>query len=378
MNNTRLKSLEEFIEDAIKIHGCRYDYSKSIYKNSRTKIQIGCEKHGYFFQTPQSHLNGHGCKKCGHDIVAKINTYSYEKFIEDAKRIHDNKYNYSKSLYSNTSKKIIIICPIHGEFFQYPYNHLKGHGCSKCGNLVRNKKSIDEFVDQSRKIHGQKYDYKNSIYINGRSKIEIICPYHGSFWQRPDLHCIDGKGCPKCGKIQRPLSNRITQAEFLKRAKEVHGNLYDYSKSVYQTNDEKVEIICSKHGSFFQKAGNHIRNNQGCPKCNFSKGENRVMRYLESKNIRYEYQKKFDDLKTPSKRGWLRFDFFIPNKNTVIEFDGVHHFYPCQFKNHKMSQEDFEYRKKLDNIKDNYANSKGISILRISYKDDVNEKLKYL
>ena len=121
---------EKFIEKANNKHGDKYDYSKVEYKNAHTKVCIICKEHGEFWQTPSNHLAGHGCQKCKTDKVINHNKLSTEIFIEKCKKLHGDKYDYSKVNYINNYTKVCIICPKHGEFWQIPSDHLRGCGCS--------------------------------------------------------------------------------------------------------------------------------------------------------------------------------------------------------------------------------------------------------
>lgn len=133
---------EEFIARAKEVHGDKYDYSKAIYVNNRTKICIVCPKHGEFYQSPTSHLKGFGCSKCGYENLSRSKSKKTEQFIKEAVLVHGNYYDYSKTEYKSNYTKICIICPVHGEFWQTPSNHLKGHGCGKCkGSIISKKKT---------------------------------------------------------------------------------------------------------------------------------------------------------------------------------------------------------------------------------------------
>src|SRR4051812_41756005 len=120
---------EKFIEKAKIIHNDKYDYSKTNYTNSKTKIKIICPVHGEFEQTPTDHLRGRNCFKCGVGIRSKNRTKTTKEFVEKAKTIHGDKYNYHLTAYKNANQKIKITCLIHGEFEQTPNNHLSGKGC---------------------------------------------------------------------------------------------------------------------------------------------------------------------------------------------------------------------------------------------------------
>jgi len=182
---------ELFIAKANKIHGNRYNYSKVNYINAKTKITIICRDHGEFYQTPSNHLSNYNCQKCAKNF--QLNT---ESFIEKAKCIHNNKYDYSKVNYINTDTQIIIICKEHGEFTQIPDFHINRKcGCPKCSNNV--KLDVSEFIEKAEKIHNNTYDYSKVIYFNNYTSIIIICKKHGEFLQKPFVH-LSSHGCPSC------------------------------------------------------------------------------------------------------------------------------------------------------------------------------------
>lgn len=162
--------IEEFIERARKVHGDKYDYSKVEYKNNKTKVCIICPIHGEFWQLPCDHLSGNGCKECGVDKRTKEKTKTLEQFITDARKIHGDKYDYSKVNYVDAHTKICIVCPIHGEFWQKPYAHLNGQDCPLCVHKST-KYTVDEWIRQAKKVHGDKYDYSKVVY---KGKIEKI------------------------------------------------------------------------------------------------------------------------------------------------------------------------------------------------------------
>ena len=262
-NNVRL-TIDEFIKKSKAIHGDKYDYSKVEYVNANTKVCIICPEHGEFRQTPGSHLNGCGCKKCANDGLSSDRKLSLEEFIKKAQEVHGTKYDYSKVKYVNSVTKVCIICPKHGEFRQTPGSHLSGCGCRKCiGNYNLTK---EEFIKKAQEVHGTKYDYSKVKYVNGSTKVCIICPKHGEFLQTP-IHHLRGDGCNKCAIENRTALKRMSLEEFVNRAKVVHGNKYDYSKVEYTNCDTNVCIICPKHGEFWQTPYKHLSGN-GCPTCN--------------------------------------------------------------------------------------------------------------
>lgn len=195
---------KDFINKANLIHNNKYDYSKVKYVNNSTKVCIICPEHGEFWQTPKSHLIGQGCPLCNGTFKL-----TNQEFIEKANFIHNNKYDYSKVEYVNSRTKVCIICPKHGEFWQTPYHHLNGHGCSKCrneNNGDRCRGDVKEFIEKANCIYNHnKYDYSKVEYINSHTKVCIICPEHGEFWQRPCCHTNLRQGCPFCNESQSEM-----------------------------------------------------------------------------------------------------------------------------------------------------------------------------
>jgi very-short-patch-repair endonuclease len=277
-----------------------------------------------------------------------------EQFIEKARKVHGNKYDYSLVEYKGNRYKVKIICPEHGEFWQKAQNHMRGLGCEKCASEARKNK---KFLESCRKAHYNKYDYSLVKYNNAHEKIDIICPKHGIFRQKAQNH-MKGQGCPHCaGKI-------VSTEDFIQKSKEIHGDKYDYLLVEYKRNRDEVKIICPKHGIFTQKANSHT-SGYGCPICNESKGERRIRLFLQSNNISFERQKTFSNLKNEVGRRYF-YDFFIPKWNTLIEYDGEQHFMEVE---HWGGKQGFENRKERDKIKNEYAKRNNISLLRIPYWD---------
>ena len=195
-----LKPIDTLFEEFQKVHKGRYDYSKVEYKRGDIKIEIICPVHGSFFQFPYIHKQGNGCPKCGIEKSIKSNTLTNKTVIEQFKKVHGNKYDYSMIQYEKNNMRIEIICPEHGSFFQTPLNHKNGRGCRKCAALSISEKLTlprDKIISQFRIIHNNKYNYSKMDYIKTMGKVEIICPDHGSFFQKPNDH-KNGQGCPRC------------------------------------------------------------------------------------------------------------------------------------------------------------------------------------
>lgn len=194
------------------------------------------------------------------------------EFVKRASAKHSNKYDYSKSIYVNYDTKIIITCPQHGDFLQAAGKHLCGDGCPKCGGSVR--LTTKEFIKRSIQKHGNRFSYKNSVYVNQKTKIEIICKIHGSFWQAPHSH-MSGATCLKCSDEERKFTKRKTNDEFIADAINRHGDKYTYPKTVYVSSHDYVVVTCKKHGDFKINANSLIMG-CGCKFCAIEENSNNL------------------------------------------------------------------------------------------------------
>ena len=265
-----------------------------------------------------------------------------ENFINKAKQIHGDKYDYSKVEYVNNHTKVCIICPKHGEFWQEPRHHLSKHGCPMCGKENSDRKqslTLNEFIEKSKQIHNGKYIYDKVNYVNLKTKVCIICPKHGEFWQAPHSH-LRGQGCPKCGRINYDTTT------FIQKANIIHNNKYDYSQTRYVNSHCKVTIICKEHGIFEQRASAHLLG-QGCPKCGniMSKAEDEIMELLKGLEC---HQRNRDMLKGKE------IDIFIPSLKLGIKYNGLF-----------WHSEEFgkDHRYHLDKL--NECNEQGIKLIQI-------------
>jgi len=262
------KTTAEFIEDAMKVHGDKYNYEKVEYKDHNTPVVIICPEHGEFKQVPTNHLIGHNCKKCGFKINAQSRTSTTEMFIEKAKKIHGDKYQYDNVVYTGTEYHVTITCIKHGDFNQVAGYHLSGNGCTKCAferQIITQTKPFEQFIEEAKRIHGDTYDYSLVKYVKSDVPVEIICKEHAVFKQKPSEHLL-GSGCRKCGIIRRAFKQRLTNEEFIEKAKKIHGDKYDYSKVDYQTSGHKITLICPKHKDFELEASSHLQG-CGCQRC---------------------------------------------------------------------------------------------------------------
>jgi hypothetical protein len=226
--------------------------------------------------------------------------YTQEQIIEKFKRVHGDKYDYSKVEFIKTTMKVCIICPEHGEFWQEPHCHIKGQGCPKCSVITRAKSKTsnnDDFIAKAKKIYGDLYDYSKVEYVNNKTMVTIICPIHGEFKLTPHSHIgVNHRGCPKCGNSNK--GNRMNQNDFIKRSIEIHNGYYSYENVSYINNRTPVIITCPIHGDFNQTPDVHL-NGHGCPICaklntadkNTKTSEEFILQAKKIHGDRYNYSK---------------------------------------------------------------------------------------
>ena len=373
---------EDFIRKAVLKHGDLYDYSKVDYTTALVPVVITCKVtgHGEFKQTPNNHLNGQGCSKCGYNMtifsteqfIAKArevhqNTYDYSdsiyskmaekltiickvhrafeqtpsnhithkqgcqqcaqnylsntlEFVEKAKKVHGEKYSYKNVNYVNNHTKVRITCKLHGDFDQTPQNHLSGYECVLCANIARGEKqrsTLQDFIEKSTTVHGNKYCYKKVEYINAKTEVTITCAIHGDFQQVPDVH-LRGCGCYKCGHNM----TIFTTEDFIKKAVEIHSNEYDYSLVDYKTMNYKVQIICKKHGMFEKNPTDHLSGG-GCSKCysNYSRTQIKWLDLIAALgNVNIQHASNDGEYVIPETL--FRADGYCQETNTIYEFHG--------------------------------------------------------
>lgn len=299
--------------------------------------------------------------------------YNTETFIIKAKEIHNNKYNYSKVIYTGISNKIIIIClkQDHGEFTQKPSNHITSkQGCPKCAKVA--KLNNDVFIKRANEIHKDLYDYSNVNYINFITPVLIFCKKdnHGIFSQTPSLHLHQKHGCPKCnGGIS------YTQKDFIRKANEIHKNLYDYSNVIYVGSYVKITINCKKHGPFNQDPHTHLKGH-GCPTCSHTTSVGEML-WLDILKIPLIFRKK------SIKIGNILFkpDGLDIDNKIIYEFYGDYwHGNPKLYKQNEINPEAHKtYGELYENTlqKENYLISAGYKIISIWESDFIKQYGKY-
>ena len=236
---------------------------RNVFKSCNINANFNCkEDHPNFRATLNNISNGKWCKLCGYKSSKEKQSMTLDKFLKRAKEKYKEFYDYSKVIMNGVDRPVIIICKIHGEFNQTPWNH----------------------------------------------------------------YTSDLGGCPTCTIIKRGESNRYTFEEFVELAKAIHGDKFDYSTAefVYETFDKEIPILCKIHGEFLQKPLVHLRA-CGCPYC-VNKTEAQLLEYLKKKNIVVQKQFKLDSCRNVDTGRYLPFDFYLPDYKTIIELDGRQHF----------------------------------------------------
>jgi very-short-patch-repair endonuclease len=291
------------------------------------------------------------------------------KFIFKATLKHGNKYDYTLVEYKTNKTKVCILCPTHGIFYQTPHNHLSGFGCVGCGidkNTKLNRGNTENFIERSILKHDNKYDYSLSKYINKTTKVIIICHIHGKFDQLPGNH-LKGMGCAKCGRLVSGNKHSSNTEEFISKAVFKHNDKYDYSLVEYKINNIKIKIKCKTHNNIFEQTpSNHLSGKTGCCKCKESKGEKLIEQWLLLNNIEFKREVRIRDFSVNKP-----FDFYLPKYDLYVEYDGIQHFQPMTGR-----KEQFIKQQINDNRTNDYCLSNGIHLLRISYKESMNMKLR--
>ena len=316
---------ETFKQEFNQTHGDKYEYLG--YEHGKVKFK--CNIHDIIQEdTPSQLRSGRGCKICSKEAKIAKSASTTEEFIAKAKAIHGEKYDYSKVRYVKNDKKVIIICPKHGEFLQTPMTHLRGNGCQKCGyetigrKLKRSeplksphpRKTTEDFIKQATELQNGFYGYSKAVYVNDKTPLVITCPIHGDFLQTPNKHLI-GHGCPKCRYEKSSKALRRDLESVISKAKEVHGDgTYDYSLITdYKNSKTKYPIICKKHGVFMQSMNAHIDWKQGCPIC--GKEKSIEARKLTNEEFLERASKRHKDI---SNYSFEKTDVTHPNDNGKI------------------------------------------------------------
>lgn len=276
-------TLEDVVTKCHKIHNKKYDYSNIVYKGMEYKYDIICPFHGVFKQKLVDHIHQEqGCDKCHKEKVRKENAERIiSKIIADSK----GRYTGDPDEYKSLREDMNWVCEEHGSFVATPINvrDRSYHGCLSC----KSKQEGFTFIKKANTRHNHFYIYDVNNYISSRDLMDITCPFHGSFPQRPSAH-LQGQGCRSCGNISNSQSSVLSQEEFFSRCKTVHGDIYNYDKTIYINAHEEIIVTCKIHGDFPKSARNHLMSSGGCNKCSDEKRAlKKGVAFIENSKIKY-------------------------------------------------------------------------------------------
>lgn len=257
------KGWNRFLIDYKRVHGNRFEYDRDSWKGVKEKVKIKCSEHGWFEQVASDHLRMDGCRFCSAIERGASIRLSEDDLIKRFKKVHGKRYGYDSIEYAGIDRKVKIKCNEHGFFMQTASQHIRGDGCQKCSG--RHRWSTQEFIKNSKEIHGSKFTYEKTRYTRALDSVIITCKVHGDFTTQPSRHIIKKHGCKKCS----PSAPR-TLGFFLKAAKKRFGDRYDYSLVDFVDMKKPVKIICETHGVFEQPPGWHLKNSIGCQQCSYN------------------------------------------------------------------------------------------------------------
>lgn len=366
-NNDRRKGIEQFIKESEEIHGKgRYLYDKVVYVNAATKVTLFCTVcNEYFEQKPQSHIVSRcGCNKCRYKKATK----GHDTFIKQVTEKYPD-YDFSETEYIKARNVVKYFCKICNEEKTQLASSLLRNGCPDCSvrrGIQLQTFTKEQFVEKAKLVHGDLYDYSETVYVNNRTSVKIKCNRCGNdFWQLSNTHIL-GAGCSACN-ILKPMPVE----EFIERSESVHGvGKFDYSlvHETYKNSQSLVKIKCNKCNKISNKhVSNHIQG-YGCKFCNNSKGEEAIAKYLTENNIYFEREHKIPGCKH---KRLLKFDFYLRDFNACIEFDGQQHFKQIDF----YGEEAFLGTQLRDSIKTKFCENHNIPLLRIRYDEKNIEQL---
>ena len=296
--------------------------------------------------------------KCAHDSQKiSIDVIKLRLFKK-----HKNNFTYFWETYTILSEKMKMKCNICNTIFhRSPHVHLTAEFCPKCFREYineKNKITLYEIKKRIFSVHENNFNYCFCNYVNITSKIIIYCNKCKNIFEQRVRDHIEGCGCPECSRINSIVSFATTLSQF----NDTHNYFFEYDESTYVNTSTKMRMICPDHGEFWQSPGSHKRG-EGCPACNNSKNEEFITTILKENNIEFTPQKRFNDCR--NKRP-LPFDFYIPELNICIEYDGEQHYHPIY------GQEQLEITQFHDKIKNDYCFVKEIKLIRIPYWDQTN------
>lgn len=343
------KTHECYVEDLQNVNPHLHILNR--YSNNRTKIKVQDDRCKHIWDVmPSTPLRGVGCPKC-----AGRHKRTYQEFLDDLQLINKNIIILTpEDKYINGSTKVLCKCKIDGhEWMALPSALLRGEGCPKCYGYITEKEFRDNLLHKDCNI------VLSGKYLGSKTKTKFRCLIDGHIWETTPYHILHNSGCPMCANRKQSERQTFSHEEYIKRLNTVTNNIIPLEE--YIQNGIPILHKCLKcNHEWSVSPYSLLTDYTGCPKCNCTKGENRIIRFLEDNCIDYIFQKKFEDLKNIN---FLYYDFYIPNLNSLIEYDGEFHYIDI-FKNGS-----FEGVKFRDKLKNEYAKNNNIKLIRIPYWD---------
>lgn len=329
------------------------------YINSKTKIEshcLDCKK--IWYPIPSNLLKGCGCPDCRQKEQVKKRTFTTQKFKDKYYSKYPNKILILGE-YINAKTKIECQCmQCKTPLEMTPDNLMRGRGCYKCSNNSGVKKTTKEFKEELYNKFPNSSVIIIGKYTGAKTSIKCQCKNCNHIWKTTPSSLLRGSGCHKCtGHIAK------TTEEFKKDYYDKFPNSTISIIGSYKKECEPIKCRCKVCNNEWNTTTPHrLLNGVGCPKCSNSKGNNLIKDILDKNNIEYIEEMKFKDCK---KKDFLRYDFYLPKYNIIIEYDGEQHFTSTSFYG---GEQGFNQRKKYDNIKNDYCKNNDILLLRIPYK----------
>ena len=340
------------------------------YVNNKIPILYRCKQCGNTHSaTPSMLLKGQGCPKCA---IIKRSTNRTKTHLQFMKEI-EHKVNPDIEIvgeYVTSKTKIKCVCKECGyEFYSLPYNISRGHGCTQCEHnkgFEKRRKSQDEFQQE---LNCMSLDFVVlDKYYNAKTKLKCQCLVCGTEWYSYPTNIILGQKCPRCTMNDVKVKQTMSKTEFIEKVHKINSQIEVIGE--YTNNATPIECKCLKCENSFKIIPRNLLTRATCPICTISKGENEINKWLFNHNIAFEQQKTFDNLYGIG-GGRLRYDFFLPDYNMLIEYNGIQHEKPVDFgaKGKSFSENQYNKQKENDEIKRQYANQNDITLLEIWYYD---------
>lgn len=379
---SKTKTNDEFLREFIECGNEKVEIL-SDYVNAKTKILVRCKKCGLEWNVdPRSILRGSGCNKCKNKPKPPVKKKkSQDQFLKEVCELHPNIEVLGE--YNGTINRILVRCKIDGHewspFANNLLNKSKPHGCPKCA-FRRNAKSRTithkEFIKSFLECNNDSVEIKG-VYSGADKKIDCKCLICGELFQTTPYRLLNGVKHYSCAQKIRQLERRKTHDEFINEMRLLHPNIEVLG--TYITAKDNINVKCLKCGEIWCPVPDSLHRGSGCPQCNISLGENRITNYLTQNNLKFKSQKTFKDLLGVG-NWYLKYDFYVPNYNLLIEYQGQ--FHDGSVPEEIQSRKDLEQQQEHDKRKREYAKLHNIGLLEIWYWDYgnietiLNEKLK--